>query len=488
MRVLFVTSEIAPWVKTGGLGDVAGALPAALAGAGCDVRVLVPDYPALAAAFPTRGAPVGLPAQAPGLPSSVLTVASATPGLSLLLLCAPGLYDRPGNPYLGPDGHDWHDNALRFGLLARVAALLAAGATPLDWVPDVIHCNDWQTALAPAFLRYLHDGAGAASVVSIHNLAFLGLFDPRTLRQIGLPEHAFALDGVEFHGHVCYLKAGLQSCDRIATVSPTYAREILEPEFGNGLDGLLRHRSDRLSGILNGIDTALWNPAADPAIARNYDADSLDRKRENRRDLQHRLGLTVQDDHPVIGVVSRLTEQKGLDLLLEVADGLCDRGVQFAVLGSGEPWLQAGWQALAARHPERCSVTIGFDETLAHRIEAGADLFAMPSRFEPCGLNQMYSLRYGTPPVVRRTGGLADTVTDATPGGKGGNGFVFEAPTAAALSSAIERALALWADCRAWRRVQRAGMHCDHGWAPAARAYRQLYEAALDDRARRAGG
>jgi starch synthase len=324
-------------------------------------------------------------------------------------------------------------------------------------------------------------------VVSIHNLAFLGLFGREMLPRLGLPDHAFTFDGVEFHGHLCYLKAGLQTCDRIATVSPTYAREILDPAFGNGLDGLLRYRRDRIHGILNGIDTAIWNPATDTSIARTYAIDTLERKRENRRDLQARMGLAPQDTMPVIGVVSRLTEQKGLDLLLELADGLCERGLQFAVLGSGEPWLQAGWQALAARQPGRCAVTIGFDEALAHRIEAGADLFAMPSRFEPCGLNQMYSLRYGTPPIVRRTGGLADTVVDTVPGNPDGNGFVFDAPTAAALSAAIERALMVWSDPAAWRRVQQAGMRRDFGWDSAAGAYLTLYRAALADRAAASG-
>ena len=489
MKVLFVTSEISPWVKTGGLGDVSAALPAALAAAGCEVRVLVPDYPALREAFPHRGPPVSLHAPGGLLPASVLTRARSAEGVELLLLDAHGLYDRPGNPYLAPAGHDWPDNVLRFGLLARVAALIAAGDALPGWVPDVVHCNDWQSALAPAFLRYRHGGRGAASVVSIHNLAFHGLFGHETLAMLGLPDRAFALDGVEFHGRVSFLKGGLQACDRIATVSPTYAREILQPEFGNGLDGLLRHRAGRLSGILNGIDTHLWDPATDPALAANYDAATLERKALARRDLQRRVGLAAQDDAPLIGVVSRLTEQKGLDLLLELADGLCGRGVQIALLGSGEPWLRDGWVALSRRHPGRCAAVIGFDEELAHRIEAGADLFAMPSRFEPCGLNQMYSLRYGTPPIVRRTGGLADTVVDAAQHGGAGtpNGFVFDAPTVDALGGAIERAIACWRDAAAFRRLQKAGMACDFGWAPAAQAYAQLYRSAISDRDARGG-
>lgn len=490
MKVLFVSSEVAPWVKTGGLGDVSGALPAALAAEGCEVRVLVPDYPAFAAAFPRRSVPVALPAPGGELPSSVLSTVRLGDRLELMLLGAPGLYDRPGGPYVDAAGRDWPDNLLRFGLLARVASLLAAGGTAIGWQPDVLHCNDWQSAAAVAFLRYLHGNRGAATVVSIHNLAFHGLFGRDALARLGLPEEAFTLDGVEFHGHVSLLKAGLQGCDRIATVSPTYAREILEPEFGNGLDGLLRHRADRLCGILNGIDESVWNPATDPAIARNYDAQSLDAKALNRAALQRELGLEAQEAHPLIGIVGRLTEQKGLDLLLGVAEGLCARGVQFALLGSGEPWLQQGWQALAASRRGRCAVRIGFDEALAHRIEAGADLFAMPSRFEPCGLNQMYSLRYGTPPIVRRTGGLADTVVDVSAltgrGAPSPNGFVFDAPTEPALAAAIDRAIACWRDRRAFRRVQRAGMSCDFGWAAAARAYVALYRRAIGDRRHRA--
>jgi starch synthase len=515
MRVLFAASEIAPWVKTGGLGDVAAALPRALAAEGCDVNLLLPGWPALLQAFEDR-LEVAARLDPPGgaLPGATLLRArleagpearakaasrpasrpaskarrdtgpgtAPAPGPELLLLDAPTLYGQPGNPYLDASGRDHPDNLRRFGLLSRVAALLSAQGSPLAWRPQVLHCNDWQTALAPAFLHFLHAGQGAASLVTIHNLAFHGVFGHEALAVLGLPEQAFRFDGVEFHGQLSCLKAGLQFADRIATVSPSYAREILTPEAGFGLDGLLRHRADSLRGILNGIDTEAWNPANDPAIASPYDVASLERKADNRRDLQRRLGLVQDGAAPLLGVVSRLTGQKGLDLLRELADRLCGRGVQIALLGSGERSLEQGWQAVAARHPGRCSVRIGFDETLAHRIEAGADLFVMPSRFEPCGLNQMYSLRYGTPPVVRRTGGLADTVIDADEAaarGAEGNGFVFDAPQADALAQALERAFEAFRNPARWRAIQRAGMSADLGWTTAARAYRALLEEAV---------
>ena len=487
MRVLFATSELAPWVKTGGLGDVAAALPRALAAEGCDLKLLVPGWPALLQACEGRleiAARLAPPGGA--LPGATLLRARRDDGPELLLLDAPALYGQPGNPYLDASGRDHPDNLLRFGLLARVAALLSAPGSPLGWQPEALHCNDWQTALAPAFLRYLHAGRGAATLLTIHNLAFHGLFGHDALDALGLPPEAFRFDGVEFHGHLSFLKAGLQFADRISTVSPTYAREILTPEAGFGLDGLLRHRADRLRGILNGIDTEAWNPASDPAIARRYDAGTLAGKAENRRALRRELGLAPDEAAPLLGVVSRLTGQKGLDLLLGLADRLCGQGAQIALLGSGERWLEEGWQAAAARHPGRCAVRIGFDEALAHRIEAGADLFVMPSRFEPCGLNQMYSLRYGTPPVVRRTGGLADTVTDADEAaamGTQGNGFVFDAPQADALAAALERALGAFRDPLRWRAIQRAGMSADLGWTLPARAYRALLAEAAAQRA-----
>jgi starch synthase len=474
VKVLFATSEIAPWVKTGGLGDVAGALPAALRALGHDLRVLVPAYPALLQAFP-GAAEIARPHLLGGLlPMPSLREATAPDGTPLLLLDYRHYYERPGNPYLGPEGRDWLDNHLRFGLLSRVAAWLGSEASTLDWVPDVIHCNDWQTGLAPAYLAY-HAERPARSLVTVHNLAFQGLFDHASLFELGLPDAAWSMHGVEYHGYLSFLKAGLQHADAINTVSPSYAREIQTDAEGMGMAGLLRHRAADLSGILNGIDTRDWDPAHDRHLVKRYGPRRLDDKAANKAALQAEIGLEVRADLPLLAVVSRLTEQKGLDLLLDVAARVLDLPAQIAILGSGAHALEHGWTAFARRHPGRCAVRIGFDEGFAHRIEAGADIFVMPSRFEPCGLNQMYSLRYGTPPVVRATGGLADTVIDAADE-KHGNGFVFGPATAEALFAALQRAAAAWRDPALWRRLQKHGMARDSSWAEAAGHYAALYQ------------
>lgn len=478
LSILFATSEMAPWVKTGGLGDVAAALPAALAKARQDIRVLLPFYPALREAFPAAAEVAALPAPAPLLPPARLLAAEAD-GLPLLLLDCPELYDRPGNPYLDAQGHDWPDNAIRFGLLSRVAALLGQSRSPLDWRPDLVHVNDWQTALAPA---YLHYEGGAPSILTIHNIAFPGMFGPELLHGLGLPQRAWRFDGVEYHNHLSFLKGGLQLATLISTVSPTYAREIQDPHFGYGLAPLLRYRADALRGILNGIDEDLWNPATDPALEFPYAANRLAAKRQNKAALQTQLGLEVRDDAPLFGVVSRLTHQKGLDLLLTLGDDITRLPAQIALLGSGEKELETGFRQLAETYPGQIAVTLGFNEALAHRIEAGADIFLMPSRFEPCGLNQMYSLAYGTPPLVRATGGLADTVVDtdeATLLDKTANGFVFDDPTPHALWLTMERAARTWRDRRTWQRIQQNGMRLDFSWRHAAGEYVTLYRDAV---------
>jgi starch synthase len=471
MKVLFVTSEIAPWVKTGGLGDVAAALPPALRQAGVDVRVLVPYYPALRRTFPDAAAPIVASFGSFGahFAGSVLREAVAPDGTPLLLLDSLAYFDRPGNPYLGPEGHDWLDNHLRFGLLARIAAWLGSEDNVLGWRPDVLHCNDWQSALAPAYLRLL-PGSRARSVVTVHNLAFQGLFGQHALHEVGLPPSAWSMNGVEYYGYLSFLKAGLFFADAITTVSPSYAAEIQTDEEGMGLAGLLRDRAGQLTGILNGIDTTAWDPAHDPHLPVDYDAKRLPRKARNKAALQAEMGLTPGDDLPLLGVVSRLTHQKGLDLLPLLRQELADLPAQLVVLGSGERSLEALFQQMAARHAGNFAVKIGFDEGLAHRIEAGADIFLMPSRFEPCGLNQMYSLRYGTPPVVRATGGLADTVSD------GIDGFSFLEPTAENLLATIRRAVDRWRDKPAWRQLQAAGMARDVGWSGPARQYAALYD------------
>ena len=468
MRVLFVTPEIAPWVKTGGLGDVAAALPQALRAAGIDVQVLTPYYPGLRAAFPEATKAAALDGFGTHLSGSALLAATSADGIPLWLLDCPAYYDRPGSPYQDSKGHDWPDNHLRFGLLSRVAAWLGSKENVLAWQPDIVHCNDWQTALAPAYLKLLPKGR-ARSLITVHNLAFQGLFPQETLLELGLPAAAWSIDGVEFFGHLSFLKGGLQFADAITTVSPTYAREIQTEAEGMGLAGLLSHRADVLTGILNGIDDAVWNPARDSYLATTYDVDTLAAKVNNRTALQREMGLAERDDLPLLGLVSRLTHQKGVDLLPKIARALAKLPMQLAVLGTGDRALEKSLTQLSHKQPGQFAVMIGFNEGLAHRIEAGADMFLMPSRFEPCGLNQMYSLRYGTPPIVRATGGLADTVED------GVNGFSFVEAVPKALLEAIRRAVAAWHDKPRWQQIQADGMRRNFGWAEPARRYAQIY-------------
>ena len=484
LKVLFVTSEISPLVKTGGLADVAGALPEALRGLCVDVRVLVPGYSLLLPQLSARAEATRLD-DLPGF-GPVRLLEDLLPGghTPLLVVDAPGYFARPDGLYQGRDGHDWPDNGARFGLLSRVAARLARRDSPLAWRPDVVHGHDWQAGLAPAMLKF--DDSPAASVFTVHNLAFQGLFGAELASRLELPRKAFRPDGLEYYGQISFLKAGLNYADALTTVSPTYAREIQTEVLGFGLQGLLRARADRLTGILNGIDEAAWDPARDPHLRARFDADSLDRKAENKRALQQELKLQEGATLPLLAVVSRLTGQKGADLILEAAENLLAPGTQLAILGSGDRELERQALALAARHPGRVSVTIGFDEGLAHRIEAGADLFLMPSRFEPCGLNQMYSQRYGTPPVVTATGGLADTVTDATQNSLDdgtATGFVMAALSTPGLIGAVGRALACYRTPDVWRRLQQAGMRRDFGWTNSARRYAELYETVLAQRA-----
>jgi starch synthase len=476
VRILFATSECAPLVKTGGLGDVSAALPAALKLLGVDVRILLPGYRSVLAQLPDCREIARFPATA-NFPPTRLLRSEAPSKVPLLALDCPDLYDRDGGPYQDEDGSDWADNALRFGLLSRVAALLGSAASPLEWQPDVVHCNDWQTSLVPIYLRYAA-GARAATLQTIHNLAYQGIFEPQLVAALGLPPECFTPDGVEYYGKLSFLKSGLQCADAITTVSPTYAIEIQSEALGFGLQGLLAARRDKLYGILNGIDTSLWNPAADTSIARRYDANTLAGKGINKSALQQRLGLAPSPSMPLFGVVSRLATQKGLDWLIEIAAQVLALPAQLAILGSGEPQLERGFRALARSYPGQMSTTIGFDETLAHLIEAGADAFLMPSRFEPCGMNQMYSQRYGTPPIARATGGLADTVVDCNPAtleDGSASGFVFHEASAQALLATVHRAAGTWRDSARWRALQRNGMARDFGWQASARRYAALY-------------
>ncbi len=477
MKVLFVTPELAPWMKSGGLGEISWSLPASLLEAGMNVRILVPAYTPLLAAFP-KAQPIAEFAPAGGeLPACRLLEATADSGVPLLLLDCPAYFKRDGSAYLDIHGNDFADNHLRFGLLSKVAALLSSEASPLAWRPDVLHCNDWPCGLAPAYLHFM-SGVKAATVMSIHNLAFQGIFPADTLAPLGLPPEAYAMDGVEFWGKLSFMKAGLHYAGRITTVSPRYAEEIQTEAFGYGFAGLLRWRRDDLRGILNGIDTKVWNPASDPCLPRHYEFAHLKGKEANKAMLRQRFGLTAEASSPLLGAVCRITQQKGLDLLLEIGDEIAMMPAQFVLLGTGDKGLEAALSSLADRHPGQFSVRIGFDDGLAHLVEAGADIFLMPSRFEPCGLNQMYSLRYGTPPIVRETGGLADTVVDcseATLANGTANGFVFGDATSEALLQAIRRAVSAWHDKALWHKLQRNGMVLDFSWSNAAAAYIATY-------------
>ena len=459
MKVLFATPECAPFARTGGLGDVSAALPAALRAMGIDARVLLPAYQELDSAPCTELEIIGRPVrlQESRLPS----------GVPLYLLDCPELFRRDGGPYQDAQGADWPDNALRFGVFSKAAALLSGGASPLDWRPDVLQCNDWPAALAPVFASL--EPGHARTLLTIHNLAFQGNFDAQWLERLGLPKSFLSMDRLEFHGRMSFLKGGIVCADALNTVSPRYAREIQGEEMGCGMDGLLRRRAAHLCGILNGIDTSAWDPASDRFIAARYDAASLERKSANKAALQRRLNLEPDARVLLLGSVGRMTHQKGSDLLAAAAAELLAGPAQLAVLGAGERDIERALTALAARHPGRMAVKIGFDDELAHLIEAGADLFLMPSRYEPCGLNQLYSQRYGTPPVARATGGLADTIED------GATGFLFERAEPAALLDAVRRAAALWREPQRWALVQRAAMARDFSWAAAARRYADLY-------------
>lgn len=475
MKVLFVASECVPFVKTGGLADVVGALPGALAAEGIEARVLLPGYPAVKAALPADA--VAHPAgPLSGGPATLL--AARAGGLDLLVLDAPTLFERPGNPYLGPDGKDWPDNHLRFGALCRTAAQVALEGIA-GWRPAVVHAHDWQGGLVPAYLR-LAGGGAPPSVMTVHNIAFQGLFPAATLASLELPASSFTHTGVEFHGQVGFLKAGLAYADRLTTVSPTYARELADPAFGLGLEGLVAHRRKDFTGILNGIDLTAWDPASDVGLAAPYSASRLAPKATNRKALARRFRLDANRGAPLFCVISRLTRQKGLDLLLAALPRLLARGARLAVLGTGEADLEAGFAEAARDNPGRVGAVIGYDEPLAHLMQGGADAILVPSRFEPCGLTQLYGLRYGTLPVVARTGGLADTVIDANEAALQAGvatGFQFSPITAAALADAIDRACDAFADRALWRGMMRRAMKQPVGWQTSASAYAGIYHA-----------
>ncbi|MDT8385376.1 MAG: glycogen synthase GlgA [Gammaproteobacteria bacterium] len=477
-KVLYISSEAFPLIKTGGLGDVAGSLPPALLKKSQDVRLLLPAYPeALSRLSRTR-----LLAETTYYNQPVKIIEARLPGskVSVWLVDCAAAFDRPGGPYADEKGQPWKDNALRFAIFCQAATDIALNRLKLDWTPEIVHCNDWQTGLVPALLS-LH-ASRPATVFTIHNLAYQGLFERQTFTELQLPEVLWHMDGLEFYGQMSFIKGGLAYADKITAVSPNYAREILQPEYGYGLDGLLQHRRKDLSGILNGIDEKYWNPGTDNYLTQKYNRRTLGKKPLNKIALQQELSLPADTSLPMIGMVSRLVEQKGFDLILQGLEALLKKDVQLVILGSGEPQYEIPLAKLAARHPDRLKVIVGYNEPLAHRIEAASDIYLMPSTFEPCGLNQLYSLRYGTLPVVTPVGGLADTVVDASEvnilNGTA-NGFVLGGKSAAALMAAIDRALALYQRPELWRKLQTTAMSSDFSWEASAGQYIALYNDAL---------
>ncbi len=479
MRVLSVASEAYPLIKTGGLADVVGALPAALAHHGVAITTFLPGYPALAAVMRTAKV-VHRYTDLLGVEARIL--AASIGDHPLLILDAPGLFARGGGPYSDATGADWVDNWLRFAAFSRAAADLASGVVDGQQF-DILHAHDWQAAMAPAYLRYAPGpGAPAKTIVTIHNIAFQGRYGAEIFADLALPDAAFALDGIEYYGGVGFLKAGLEAADAITTVSPTYAAEIRRGEFGMGLEGLINVRADRLTGIVNGIDPAVWNPATDAALPSRYTARTLTRRRINKRAVETLYSLDTGDG-PIFTVISRLTWQKGMDVLVAAIDELVALGGRLALLGSGDSGLEHAFLAAADRHPGRVGVRIGYDEPVSHLLQAGADAILIPSRFEPCGLTQLYGLAYGCIPVVARTGGLADTVIDANEAAVAAGvatGIQHDGITPEALSHALRRTIALYARPDRWAMLQRNAMRADFSWDESGRRYATLYSSLVE--------
>lgn len=472
IEVLSVASEVYPLIKTGGLADVAGALPAALSPLGVNMRTLVPGYPAVMAKM--KGGRVVRELD-DLFGASAKLIAGRIDGLDVVIIDAPQLFDRPGNPYVGADGWDWPDNWKRFAALSWVAAELGLGLVD-GYRPQVIHAHDWQAGLAPAYLKF-SGNQHVKTVMTVHNMAFKGFFGAEIFGQLRLPPHAFGVDGVEFYGGISFLKAGMECADVVTTVSPNYAEEIRTPAFGLGLEGLLNGRSETVYGILNGVDTSAWNPATDPALIQKYSTNTIHMRRINKQAVADQFELDGVDG-PLFCVVSRLTEQKGMDLLLQAIDGLVALGGRLVVLGSGEASLEDGFRHYAAKYPGKIGLITGYNEPLSHLIQGGCDAILIPSRFEPCGLTQLYGLRYGCVPVVSRIGGLADTVIDANPAAiasEVATGIVFDPDNPHKFAEALRKAVRLYKDEKLWKKMQRRGMKTDVSWETSAARYADLY-------------
>jgi starch synthase len=472
-KILFVSSEAHPLIKTGGLADVSGSLPKALAELSQDIHLIIPNYQSIKTSEEVRF--IGS-LRVDNRDINILETRLPHSHVMVWLVDYAPFFDLPGNPYNDAKGNAWPNNAERFTLFCRVVVEIAMDRAHLNWKPDIVHCNDWQTGLVPALLRL--EEQQPATVFTIHNLAYQGLFSSSQFYALNISGQLWHPNGLEFHGMLSFIKGGLVYADHITTVSPTYALEIQTPDFGYGLEGLLRHRQEALSGIINGIDTEQWNPQTDPAINTHYDIHNLAQKQANKIALQQRCSLPVNPDVPLLGLISRLVEQKGIDLILDCLPDMMAMPMQFVLLGSGHTNFEQRLQNFAHLYPHKMSVTLGYDENLAHLIEAGSDIFLMPSRFEPCGLNQLYSQRYGTIPIVRQTGGLADSIVDALPesiANATASGVAFHQPSAGALLEAIKRAIILYDHKETWQHMQRNCMSKDFSWHNSAQQYLKLY-------------
>lgn len=477
-KILYVSSEAFPLVKTGGLGDVAGSLPSALLKQKQDVRLLLPAYPdVLKNVKKTK-----LLAKTSYYHLDIELLESRLPGTNVIawLVHCPSAYQRPGGPYSDQHGKEWDDNALRFTIFCHTAVDIALNKLKLQWQPDVVHCNDWQTGLIPALLS-LHKKR-PATVFTIHNLAYQGIFDQQTFTDLHLPGQIWHMGGVEYYGKFSFIKGGLAYADFITAVSPGYAKEILHHEYAYGLDGLLAHRSDHLSGILNGIDEKHWNPGTDEYIPQKYNRRSLAKKSLNKTALQDKLSLPVDENIPMIGMVGRLVEQKGLEIILQCITSILELPLQLVILGTGESHYELTLGNYQQKFKNNFRVIIGYNEELAHQIEAASDLYLMPSIFEPCGLNQLYSLRYGTLPIVTPVGGLKDTVINTdknTLSNNTANGFVLKDKSADNLYAAIQTALEYYKDPETWQQLQLTAMSSDFSWESSAQSYAELYQKAI---------
>lgn len=484
MDILFCTSEAYPLIKTGGLADVSGSLPKALLALGNDVRLILPAYPDAVERAGELTSIASLSITGADEPVHILQGRFPETGIIVYLVDSPAHFNRAGNPYVREDGNDWPDNAERFALFARAIVELATGQAGTGWSPELVHCNDWQTGLVPALLSK-HD-IRPTTVFTIHNLAYQGLFPAETFSALQLPDTLWSIDGLEFHNMLSFLKGGIANADWVTTVSPTYAQEICTAEFGYGLEGLLEYRSDRLTGIVNGMDTDVWNPATDRYIERNYDVHSLQHKAFNKFAIQRETGLPAGSHSMLLGHIGRLVEQKGADLILDMLDELFQHPIQMVILGDGNREFEQQLLQAARRYPQQLAVHIGYNEPLAHRIEAGSDCFLMPSRYEPCGLNQMYSLRYGSVPIVRNTGGLADTVVDLndeTARNYTATGFTIKEESADAVLDACLRAFSYFRPPQVdWWKLVLTGMKQDFSWTNRAQQYMDLYHKARTSR------